>query len=232
MADFSHGNRGSIVVFDLDGTLVDSAWDLIATLNKVIALEGLPPISRDYVGHLVGQGALKMLDKAFGHYDKPLSEDVRLRLHKQFLEIYEAHLTDETRPFDGVLDLLDALKADDWIMAVCTNKYEGMSKKLLRQLSMDHYFAAICGSDTFPVRKPDPKHLLGTIEMAGGNTNKAIMVGDSETDTKTAKAADIPVIGVTFGYTQIAMKDLKPTKLVSHFNEMKPIIDQLAADFS
>jgi len=117
---------GSIVVFDLDGTLVDSARDLVTTLNKVIAGEGLPAISQDKVGHLVGQGALKMLEKAYGYYDKVLDEVVRAKLHKNFLDIYNEHLADETRPFDGVIDVLDTLKADGWELAVCTNKYEGL----------------------------------------------------------------------------------------------------------
>lgn len=222
---------GSIVVFDLDGTLVDSGRDLIATLNRVIATEGLAPLGNDQVGHLVGQGSLKMLDKAFKHYEKPLPDDLKKRLHAMFLESYDAHIADETRPFDDVLETLDALKADGWILSVCTNKYEGMSKKLLKILEMDHYFTQICGSDTYPVRKPDPKHLWATIEDSGGRFERAIMVGDSATDVDTAKAASIPVIGVPFGYTDVPMKDLAPTKLVDHYRDMKAAIDTIAATF-
>lgn len=223
---------GSIVVFDLDGTLVDSAPDLITTLNKVIAKEGLAAIPQDQVGHLVGHGALKMLDKAYLYYDKILTEDVRARLHKDFLEIYADRLTDETRPFEGVVDVLDRLKADGWTLAVCTNKYEGMSRKLLSQLKLDHYFAAICGSDTFPVRKPDPAHLFGTINAAKAIRSKAIMIGDSATDINTAKAANIPVIGVTFGYTDVTIESLKPTQIITHFDEMMDAIEQIHRNFS
>jgi len=221
----------SIVVFDLDGTLVDSGRDLIATLNRVIATEGLPAIADEHVGHLVGQGSLKMLVKAYEHYDRPLEDEVKKRLHQMFLESYEANIAVHTVPFDGVIETLEALKADGWILAVCTNKYEGMSKKLLKILNMDHYFAGICGSDTYPVRKPDPKHLWATIEDCGGAFNRAIMVGDSATDVNTAKAADIPVIGVPFGYTDIPMKDLEPTRLVEHYRDMRAAIDSIAADF-
>ena len=221
----------SIVVFDLDGTLVDSAPDLIGTLNKVIAKEGFPPIPQNQVGHLVGQGALKMLDKAYHYYDKTLDEAVRGRLHKDFLDIYVDHLADETRPFEGVVDLLDRLKAQGWTLAVCTNKYEDMSRKLLSQLKLDHYFAAICGSDTFPVRKPDPAHLFGTIEAAKASRSKAIMVGDSATDINTAKAANIPSIGVTFGYSDVTIESLQPDEIVTHFNEMMDAIKRIYQDF-
>ena len=222
----------SIVVFDLDGTLVDSGRDLIATLNRVIATEGLPAISDEHVGHLVGQGSLKMLDKAYQHYERPLEGDLKKLLHKMFLESYEANIAVHTIPFEGVIETLEKLKADGWILAVCTNKYEGMSKKLLKILKMDHYFAGICGSDTYPVRKPDPKHLWATIEDCGGAFNRAIMVGDSATDVNTAKAADIPVIGVPFGYTDVPMKDLEPTRLVEHYRDMRAAIDSIAADFT
>lgn len=222
---------GSIVVFDLDGTLVDSARDLVTTLNKVIAGEGLPAISHDKVGHLVGQGALKMLDKAYGYYDKVLDEAVRAKLHKNFLDIYNEHLADETRPFDGVIDVLDTLKADGWELAVCTNKYEGLSRRLLKELKLDHYFAAICGSDTFAARKPDPAHLFGTIEKAGSIRTKAIMVGDSATDINTAKAANIPSIGVTFGYSDVPIEHLEPTLIVSHFDAMLDAVQHIHERF-
>ncbi|MEO0945390.1 MAG: HAD-IA family hydrolase [Pseudomonadota bacterium] len=222
---------GATIVFDLDGTLVDSAHDLIATLNRVIEEEGVPPLSTDHVGHLVGQGALKMLDKAYAYCGKTLDTDLRAALHQKFLALYDSHIADQTRPFDGVLDVLDNLKAEGWLLAVCTNKYEGMSKKLLKLLEMDTYFEAICGSDTFPVRKPDPKHLWATIEEAGGVNHRSIMVGDSATDVNTAKAANIPIIGVPFGYTDVPMEELAPTKLVSHYRDMKATITEIATAF-
>lgn len=223
--------EGSIVVFDLDGTLVDSARDLVATLNKVIAVEGFPPIAYEHVGSLVGQGALRMLTRAYEHYGETLHDDLRGKLHKEFLGIYEDHLADETIPFDGVQDLLDVLKDDGWILAVCTNKYEGMSKKLLEELNLISYFAAICGSDTFPVRKPDPAHLFGTIEAANGDPKRAIMIGDSITDISTAHAASIPVIGVPFGYSDRPIEELKPTCVVPHFDQMHSHIKQIAKTF-
>lgn len=218
---------GSTVVFDLDGTLVDSASDLIATLNAVIAQEGLGPIPRERVGHVVGHGALKMLDRAFLYHGLVLEDALRSRLIQNFLAIYADRLADETRPFEGVGEVLDTLKTEGWILAVCTNKYESMSRRLLAELRLDRYFAAICGSDTFAVRKPDPGHLFGTIEKAGGMPGRSIMVGDSATDIDTAKAAGIPAIGVTFGYSDVAIEELSPARTVSHFNEMMPAIRQI-----
>ncbi|MBA4782065.1 MAG: HAD-IA family hydrolase [Rhizobiales bacterium] len=221
------GSGGRIVVFDLDGTLVDSAGDLISTLNKVIAREGLQPIGREFVGHLVGQGALRMLDKAYQYHGMTLDEATRNRLLGEFLRVYEDHIADETRAFDGVVDVLDNLRTDGWTLAVCTNKYEGLSRKLLGALKLDHYFAAICGSDTFSVRKPDPDHLFGTIDKAGSDRRRAIMVGDSATDINTAKAAAIPVIGVTFGYSDVLIHELEPDHIVSHYREMMGIIRKI-----
>lgn len=222
---------GSIVVFDLDGTLVDSARDLIATLNRVIKPEGLPALTRDHVGHLVGHGSVKMLEKAYAHYNQPLDTQLHERLHREFLTDYAEHIADETTLFEGVPKTLEGLKAEGWILAVCTNKYERMSIKLLEILGISGYFSAICGSDTFPVRKPDPKHLWATIEQAGGQAKNAIMIGDSATDVNTARAANIPVIGVPFGYTQTPMAELNPDSMISHFDEMIAAIHTLAAKF-
>ena len=220
---------GSIVVFDLDGTLVDSAADLVNTLNKVIAREGLPPVAQKEIGHLVGQGALKMLDKAYAYYGKTLDSALRNRLLAQFLEIYEQHLADETRPFDGVVEALEGLAGAGWVLAVCTNKYEAMAHKLLSALDLDHYFAAICGADTFTVKKPHPDHLLGTIDKTAAKRHRAIMVGDSATDINTAKAANIPVIGVTFGYSDCPIESLAPSHIISHYDEIMVAIEHLQA---
>ncbi len=224
--------EGSLIVFDLDGTLVDSAWDLISTLNKVITKQGLPPISRDCVGHIVGQGAMKMLEKAYNHFGKELDNTLQEALLKEFLAIYEIHLADETQPFEGIRDLLNKLKKKGWLLAVCTNKYEKISKKLLKILELDHYFEAICGSDTFSVRKPDPQHLLGTVEKAGGKREHTIMIGDSKTDIDTAKAANIPIIAVTFGYTDVDVSSLNPTKTVEHSNEIYAEIKRIKSNFT
>lgn len=222
--------NNKIIVYDLDGTLVDSARDLIATLNKVIEKQGLDPIDYRHVGSIVGQGALRMLDRAYEFYGKSLAEDLKLEMHKEFLEIYSEHLADKTVPYEGVIDVLDKMKSDGWIQAVCTNKYEGMSVKLLKQLQLDHYFSAICGSDTFPVRKPDPAHLIGTIDRANGNRNRCVMIGDSITDVKTAKAAEIPVIAVTFGYSDVPVSKLGPTAIVNNFNAIPEVIESIFED--
>ncbi|MEM8837911.1 MAG: HAD-IA family hydrolase [Pseudomonadota bacterium] len=214
-----------IVVFDLDGTLVDSGGDLIRTLNIIIAEKGLPEIGKDHLGDLVGQGALKMIERAYALHETLLDDETRADLHKRFLSVYEENIAVETRPFDGVLEVLEALSGRGTLMAVCTNKYEGLSRKLLDELSLTGFFAAICGSDTFPVRKPDPAHLTGTIEQAGGAAHRAVMIGDSATDINTAKAARIPVIAVPFGYSGVPVDTLGPDRIVSHYRDMLPAID-------
>lgn len=208
------------IVFDLDGTLVDSNRDLVPALNRTTAHDGLPPISRADVGHVVGQGALMMIKRAFDFHSTPLSENRHKELLPIFLENYEAHIADETVYYEGVLKALDDLAERDWILAVCTNKYEHLARKLLDILGGTERFSAITGGDTFPLKKPDPSHIVETIKLAGGDPSNAVMVGDSINDIDAALAANIPVIAVNFGYSDVPVEQLNPTKIISHFDEL------------
>ena len=208
------------IVFDLDGTLVDTAHDLVATLNALLAAQGMVPVEIKAAVAMVGSGTRVMLEAAFAAEGRALTPATLDRLLGDYMALYDDHLADESRPYPGVEASLDRFAADGWLLAVCTNKFEAPARKLLDLLGLAPRFAAITGQDTFPFRKPDPRHLTETIRIAGGDADNAIMVGDSITDIDTARAADIPVVGVTFGYSPMPVADLKPTRVIRHFGEL------------
>lgn len=217
-----------IIVFDLDGTLVDTAPDLLASLNHALSHVELGPIEDDGFRKHVGHGARVMLERAYeasGHAQP--SPETLDELMRHFLDFYRKTMPGASRPYDHVLETIAAFNADGYLVAVCTNKMEAMAVRLLEALGIDGRFAAICGQDTFPVRKPDPAHLTGTIEMAGGDPRRALMVGDSETDILTAQAAGIPVVAVDFGYTDRPVETFGPDKVISHYRDLHP---ELARD--
>ena len=216
------------IVFDLDGTLVDTAEDLVTTLNAILAAEGMAPMSMNSAIAMVGSGSRVLIESAFASEGRALAPETLDRLLADFLAFYDAHIADASKPYPGVETALDRLIADGWIMAVCTNKFEAPARKLLRILGLDRYFAAITGQDTFPFRKPDPRHLTETIRLAGGDAGRAIMVGDSRTDIDTANAARIPVIAVTFGYSPIPVTQLGATRVIADFAELHDAAAALA----
>jgi phosphoglycolate phosphatase len=217
------------LVFDLDGTLVDTARDLATTLNAILRMEGLAPIAVDKAVSMVGHGARVMLEtglKASGAMPDAKRLD---ELTVAFLDYYGAHLVDTSRPFPGAEGALDRFAAAGWTLAVCTNKVEGLSRQLLDLLGLSQRFAVIAGQDTFGLRKPDPRHLTETIRIAGGDPANAIMVGDSITDIDTAIAARVPVIAVTFGYSAIPVATLGANRLIDHFDELWDAVAELRA---
>jgi phosphoglycolate phosphatase len=212
------------IVFDLDGTLVETAPDLVAALNAVLGAERLPPVPYEHARNLVGGGARMMIERGLAAEGRTLPAPEVDRLLHDFIDHYSAHIADHSRPFDGVEAALDGLSAGGFRLAVCTNKLEWLSLRLLGALGMKERFAAICGADTFGVGKPDPTLLLGTIARAGGRPDLAVMVGDSITDIATARAAAIPIVAVDFGYTDVPVAQLGPDRIVSHFSEIPATI--------
>lgn len=217
------------IVFDLDGTLVDTAPDLIAALNHVLAKEGLAPIPLESARNMIGAGARKLIERGLEAEDRAASLADITRMTTDFIDHYAAHIAVASRPFDGLLGALDQLSANGCKLAVCTNKLEWLSKKLLEELDMTWRFAAICGADTFGVAKPDPAILRQTIALAGGTLATSIMVGDAGPDVGAARRAGIPVIGVTFGYTEVPIADLKPDRVIDHFRDLPNAITELLA---
>jgi phosphoglycolate phosphatase len=214
-------------VFDLDGTLADTAPDLVATLNVVLAREGLPALALPDAREMIGHGARAMIERGLEAAGREVTPDHLDELYRFFLAHYADHLCVETRLFPGVVEALDRLNEQGFRLAVCTNKVRVHSVKLLEALGLAHRFAAICGRDSFPYVKPDPRHLTLTIEAAGGTPRHAIMVGDSRTDIVTARTAKIPVVAVTFGYTDVPVRQLDPDLAIDHFDELAAAVSRL-----
>jgi phosphoglycolate phosphatase len=217
------------VVFDLDGTLIDTAPDLVATLNVIFGREGLPPVAYAPARNMVGGGARVMIERGLKAEGRLPAVEVD-RLVRDFIAHYAEHIADRSRPFEGVEAALDALAGNGCRLAICTNKLEWLSVRLLDALGLSGRFAAICGADTFAVAKPDPEILRATIARAGGIAAHAVMVGDSITDIATARAASVPVLAVDFGYTEVPVARLGPDRVVSAFRDLPgAVLDLMAA---
>jgi phosphoglycolate phosphatase len=209
-----------MIVFDLDGTLVDTAPDLIATLNVVLARAGYGAIAYDAARAMIGGGARHMLERGLGQQGvTPAPADLD-RMFAAFIAYYADHIADHSRPFPGLAQSLDRLAAGGARFAVCTNKLEALSVLLLDRLGLTQRFTAICGQDTFGVPKPNPELLRRTIARGGGALEQAVMVGDSVADVAVARAAGVPVIAVDFGYSEIAPPLLEADRIISHFDEL------------
>ncbi|MBR0773479.1 HAD-IA family hydrolase [Bradyrhizobium diazoefficiens] len=208
------------LVFDLDGTLVDTAPDLITALNHVLTREGLPPVPMASARNMIGAGARRLLERGLEAEGRTVSPADMDRLTADFIAYYADNIAAESRPFEGLEAALDLLAAQGHRLAVCTNKLEWLSKRLLDQLGLSRRFAAICGADTFGVQKPDPAIFRETVARAGGQVSASIMVGDAGTDVGVARRAGVPVIGVSFGYTDVPIADLKPDRLIHHMRDL------------
>jgi phosphoglycolate phosphatase len=209
-----------IIVFDLDGTLVDTAPDLLDSLNHSLAAGGAQSADTRGIRQFVGHGARVMIERAYVAQKRMLDAAEHDRLFALFLEHYGTNIPGQSKPYPGVPGALARLAGAGNLLAVCTNKTEEFSKRLLQGVGIAGHFTAICGSDTFAFRKPDPRHLLETIKLAGGDPRHAVMVGDSQTDIDTAKAARVPVVAVDFGYTDRHVREFSPSRIISHFDEL------------
>jgi phosphoglycolate phosphatase len=225
--DRSPSSLPPIAVFDLDGTLAETAGDLVGTLNAILAQEGLAPLALAQARDMIGAGAKALIRRGFEAAGETL-DDARLEtLFVAFLDHYGRHLCDHSHLFPGVTQALDDLAARGFALAVCTNKVEAHALALLELLEVSGRFSAICGRDTFAHFKPDPRHITLTIERAGGDPARAVMVGDSRADIDAAKAAGIPVIAVPFGYTDLPVEAFGPDRVIAHFDELLEAVDAL-----
>lgn len=217
-----------LIAFDLDGTLVDTAPDLIGALNHVLVRENLPPLPLASARNLIGAGARRLLERGLEVEGREVPPAEMDRLVADFIAYYQDHIADESQPFEGLVDALDRLADEGYLLAVCTNKLEGLSRLLLDRLGLTSRFAAICGADTFGVSKPDPVILQQTVARAGGTIASTIMVGDAGTDIGVARRAGVPVIGVTFGYTEVPVEALKPDRIIRHMRDLPGAVASLA----
>lgn len=207
------------LVFDLDGTLVDTAPDLIAAANHVLAAERLGPADTMLLRAAISFGARHIIEAGLAHHGERRSAPQLDRMLADFLAFYEQNIAVASRPFPGVVEVLESARRSGLKLAVCTNKAEALSVQLLDALNLSRLFGAIAGRDTFAVCKPHADHVRGAVRSAGGDPARAVMVGDSDTDVKAARAAGIPVIGVSFGYTDIHISRLGADAVIDHYSE-------------
>ena len=215
------------IVFDLDGTLIDTAPDLIDTLNFTLSQHGLPTVPYEEARPLIGGGARGMIEKALLLEGRSAATADVDALYAPFVAHYAEHIADRSRPFPGLEPALDEMARAGHRLAVCTNKLEWLSRRLLDAMQLSGRFAAICGQDTFAVQKPDPRIFRSTVLQAGGEPHRAIMVGDSITDIRTARAANVPVVAVDFGYTDVPVATLGPDRVISAYGELGAAIAAL-----
>lgn len=218
------------IIFDLDGTLVETAPDLVATLNVVLASQGMAPVPYEIARNYVGGGAKLMIARGIEKDGRTVDDATLDKMFAEFIAYYAANVAVHSRPYPGLTEALDTLSARGHRFAVCTNKLEHLSVLLLNQLNLTNRFEAICGQDTFGIQKPDPEILRRTIAAAGGDVKRSIMIGDSETDILTARAAGIPVIAVDFGYSERPVSEYGPDRLISHFAQLPEQIAGIAFD--
>lgn len=218
---------GCTIAFDLDGTLVDTAPDLIGTLNVILRQEGVAELPLEAGRKVIGHGARAMIKLGFETAGQPLDEARVSPLFDEFITLYLGRIADESRPFDGLVAALDAMEADGAQFVVCTNKRTDLSLALLDALDLTRRFKAVCGADLPPAMKPDPRHLIHAVEMAGGDPARALMVGDAATDANAGKAAGVPVVLVTFGFTDVPAEELHHDVLINHFNQLPQAVRRL-----
>lgn len=222
--------EGWTILFDLDGTLVHTAPDLLASLDHVLASEGLGAVPMTEVHAMIGRGANAMIRQGMlfnGVDPDDYNFDI---LWDRFIAYYSANIADHSFPFEGVVETLQALKEWGATLAVCTNKPQGLSDTLLKALELDSFFAAVIGSDSVLDMKPHGDHILLTINAADGMPHKSIMIGDSQTDKKAARNAGLPFIFVPFGYETASLEDIGADIVVSHYSDMLAAIEHLASN--
>lgn len=218
--------RGTII-FDLDGTLVDSAPDLADALDWLLVEMGYQPLGLDKVRQLIGHGMAELVRKGLMARGAPLEAQVLARAVERFLEYYTANLSRKSRPYHGTENVLTALHNAGWRLVVCTNKLEANARLLLRDLGLLTAFDLVAGPDTFGAAKPDPAHLLGCLPLGNPASRPAIMIGDSEVDIAAAKAAGLPVIAVSWGYSQKDLTELAPDAVAHNMHEVPALIDRV-----
>ncbi len=222
--------NGWTLVFDLDGTLVDSAPDLIGTLNAVLGTDGLPALPLDQGRDLIGHGARALLRRGYEAAGAPLTAealDVRFAL---FLDLYVGRIADLSRPYPGCVEALTALKAEGYTLAVTTNKRTDLSVALTDALGLTGLFACVYGPDRVSARKPDAAHLLEAIAACGGRSDRALMVGDSSLDAGAAHAAGLPFVAVGFGYADVPISTMEPWAVLDHYDDFSALVVRCVAE--
>ena len=230
MSDLSTIFQGATIAFDLDGTLVDTAPDLIGALNLVLLDRGLPPAPMDATRHLVGGGVKALIQRGFKLAGEPLEPAALDALTGQFIAYYLGRIADESTVFPGVVPALEQLSAAGATLCVCTNKRTQLSLALLDALDLTRHFKVVFGADLAPAPKPDPRCYLAAIAAAGGDPARSLMVGDSDNDVLSAQGAGAPVVVVPFGYSVHPVTELGADALIDHFDQLPEVAARLLAE--
>lgn len=221
--------RGAI--FDLDGTLADTAADLLDAANRAMAPYGLPALELGRDKSFAGRGGRSMIRRALdlAGRDADAAEAMALtdRIYPELLAAYEDGIARHTRLFDGAERCLERLADTGWRLGVCTNKPERLARILLSELGIAERFGAILGADTLTVRKPDPGHFLETVRGIGADPTRSVMLGDTRNDLETARAAGVPCVLMRFGFAAEPLDELAPEATVGHFDEVPPLLERL-----
>jgi phosphoglycolate phosphatase len=217
------------LVFDLDGTLVDTAPDLLGALNAVLVREGRRPVTRADLRHLVGHGAHTMVREALAITGGPVDEATSVRLVNDSVAHYREHIADQSRPYPGVVETLARFRAEGARLGILTNKPEELTEPLLAALDLRRYFGAVHGAGRFSYSKPDARVFHHVVDELGGPGAGAIMIGDSTTDYRTARAAGVPVILVTYGYTPDPAESLGADAVTGDFTRLPELVDEILA---
>jgi phosphoglycolate phosphatase len=228
-ADRLIANRFDTVVYDLDGTLIDSAKDMQVAVSNVLADHGLPPVTEDDVRLFMGQGSKVTMGKAFAKHGRALDDDALTAATREFVRYYEADPVSHTSAFKGVAEVVTRFAGLGLRQGVCTNKFERPSRMILEHLKLMPPITDVAGADTFPVRKPDPKHILMLVERMGGTPARAVMVGDSIHDLEAAHAAGLPAVLVSWGYTATPASELGAEAVIERFDALPEALGRIAA---
>ncbi len=218
---------GLAIVFDLDGTLIDSVPDVRAALNRMLIELGASPLSLKQVEATIGDGAAAMIERAFVMAGTSLDNIYLGTCLQSYLSHYRDHPVAHTTVYSGVREVLAAFKSQDVVMGICTNKPSAMAALVLEELDLDHYFAAVAAGDDTDFPKPDGRHIAQTLSLMGARGRQAIMVGDSETDMGAARDLGIPSIAVTYGYSKHGAKSLDADALIDAFTELPGAVSRL-----
>lgn len=208
------------LLFDLDGTLADTNPDLHATMNVILERYGYDPVPMDRVRHMIGGGARKILERGLAENGASLPPDMLDQATEEFVLHYDQNIDRHTQIFDGVRSILDRAHAHGIGLAVVTNKRESLAAKLLFRLNLHHYFSVLVGGDTLEQRKPDAAPIVHALNAMGTPLNAAVMLGDSEADTGSARAAGIACICVSFGYRRVQLNELGADAIIDHFDQL------------
>ncbi|SKA21845.1 phosphoglycolate phosphatase [Enhydrobacter aerosaccus] len=221
--------RFDTIIYDLDGTLIDSAKDMQLAVSNVLADHGLPPVSEDDVRIFMGQGSKVTMSKAFAKFGKELDDQALAAVTREFVRYYEADPISHTVAFDGVAHVVEQFAGLGLKQGVCTNKFERPSRMILEHLKLMPPIADIAGADTFPVRKPDPRHILLLVDRMGGSPGRTVMIGDSIHDVEAAHGAGLPAVLVSWGYTARPAAELGAEAVIERFSALPQALAAIAS---